>query len=147
MLRALQLIFDFGSFRPAAVVAPPPPSRRAARRRSDAETVRRLVERHAYYNLLHFNGALRPVPIKVSGRLRSRLGYYRLGTPDKSAPLIMISRRHLRRHGWDEVFETLLHEMVHQWQHENGLPVDHGPRFRAKAREVGVAPSARRPVA
>jgi len=38
----------------------------------------------------------------------------------------------------------MLHEMVHQWQAETGLPVDHGPLFRAKAREVGVLPAARR---
>ena len=57
---------------------------------------------------------------------------------------IAISRRHLRRHGWAEALETLLHEMVHQWQDENGHPVDHGTLFRAKAREVGIAASARR---
>ena len=27
----------------------------------------------------------------------------------------------------------MLHEMVHQWQAETGLPVDHGPLFREKA--------------
>jgi hypothetical protein len=36
--------------------------------------------------------------------------------------------------------------MVHLWQHENGHAVDHGPMFRAKARDVGVAPGARRAV-
>jgi hypothetical protein len=40
----------------------------------------------------------------------------------------------------------MLHEMVHQWQAESGLGVDHGPTFRAKAREVGVLPAARRSV-
>jgi hypothetical protein len=34
--------------------------------------------------------------------------------------------------------------MVHQWQAETGRSVDHGPCFRAKAREVGVLPAARR---
>ena len=34
--------------------------------------------------------------------------------------------------------------MVHQWQDETGLPIDHGRAFRAKAREVGIAPQARR---
>jgi hypothetical protein len=34
--------------------------------------------------------------------------------------------------------------MVHQWQDETGQTIDHGPKFRAKAREVGVAPFARR---
>jgi hypothetical protein len=59
---------------------------------------------------------------------------------------IVVSRRHIRRHGWEEALHTLLHEMVHQWQDETGHPIDHGRVFRAKAREVGVAPSARRTV-
>ena len=41
---------------------------------------------------------------------------------------------------------TLLHEMVHQWQHETGRVVDHGAEFRRKAREVGITPAARRDV-
>ncbi len=32
----------------------------------------------------------------------------------------------------------MLHEMVHQWQAETGLRIDHGRTFRQKAREVGV---------
>jgi len=34
--------------------------------------------------------------------------------------------------------------MVHQWQAETGIPVDHGTNFRQKALEVGVAPTAYR---
>jgi hypothetical protein len=34
--------------------------------------------------------------------------------------------------------------MIHQWQDESGLEIDHGPAFRAKARELGVTPAARR---
>jgi hypothetical protein len=33
---------------------------------------------------------------------------------------------------------------VHQWQAENGMPIDHGPAFRQKAAAVGIAPQARR---
>jgi hypothetical protein len=40
----------------------------------------------------------------------------------------------------------MLHEMVHQWQAETGLGVDHGPTFRRKARDVGVLPQAKRTV-
>ena len=58
---------------------------------------------------------------------------------------IGISRRHLR-HGWAEVEETVLHEMVHQWQAETGRPVDHGAGFRRKAREVGIGARARRTI-
>jgi hypothetical protein len=41
----------------------------------------------------------------------------------------------------------MLHEMVHQWQAESGLRIDHGRTFRRKAREVGVIPAAKRTVA
>ena len=61
-------------------------------------------------------------------------------------PEIAISRRHIRRHGWDDALQTLVHEMVHQWQAETGLPLDHGRHFRRKAREVGIQPSAKREV-
>jgi hypothetical protein len=37
--------------------------------------------------------------------------------------------------------------MVHQWQAENAMPIDHGPEFRRKAHEVGVEPTARRMLA
>jgi hypothetical protein len=30
----------------------------------------------------------------------------------------------------DAAKATLLHEMVHQWQHHNNLPLDHGHRFK-----------------
>jgi len=36
--------------------------------------------------------------------------------------------------------------MVHQWQAESGLRIDHGTTFRKKAREVGVIPAARRTI-
>jgi hypothetical protein len=42
------------------------------------------------------------------------------------------------------VLDTLLHEMIHQWQDETHRPIDHGRAFRAKAREVGITASARR---
>ncbi|HSB54978.1 MAG TPA: SprT-like domain-containing protein, partial [Gemmatimonadales bacterium] len=57
-----------------------------------------------------------------------------------------LSRRHLAEHPWAEVEHTMLHEMVHQWQAESRLPIDHGPTFREKARAVGVLPAARRAV-
>jgi hypothetical protein len=120
--------------------------RREARLPEDAPTEERLVRHHATLNAERFDGALKAVSVRVSRRLRSKLGYYRLATPDGTGAEIVISRRHLRRHGWEEAVATLLHEMVHQWQDESGLPVDHGPAFRAKARAVGVTPAARRAV-
>jgi hypothetical protein len=79
--------------------------------------------------------------------MRSRLGQYTSASPSGDPAEICISRAHLRRHGWAEALHTLLHEMVHQWQAEHGHAIDHGAGFRAKAREVGIAPYARRELA
>jgi hypothetical protein len=107
----------------------------------------RLTEMHARYNAEHFEGKLRSVPIRISRRMRSRLGHYSTATEDGFPAEIVISRRHYRRHGWEETLHTLLHEMVHQWQDESGQEIDHGREFRRKARAVGVAPHATRRVA
>ncbi len=120
--------------------------RREPRHPADAPAEQRLIAAHGAFNAERFGGTLEPIPIRISRRLRRRLGYYRLAAVGET-PEIVISRRHLRRHGWAEVLATLLHEMVHQWQDETGAPVDHGRAFRAKARAVGVMPAARRPVA
>jgi SprT-like family len=152
----LLLLLDAGARgtsvpRPLAVAAPPAGRRTGDRRggqtgrREDDTMVAKLQARHAEYNATRFGGALRPIRIDVSRRLRRRLGYYRLAAPSHP-PMIVVSRRHVRRDGWDEACQTLLHEMIHQWQEESGLPVDHGVRFRARARAVGAVPRARRPV-
>lgn len=104
-----------------------------------------LARWHRHYNVLHFGGLLEEIPIRVSRRMRSRLGQYAAACNGASAE-ITISRHHVRRHGWEEALHTLLHEMVHQWQAENGHPLDHGGLFRAKAREVGIAAAAARDV-
>ena len=79
--------------------------------------------------------------------MKSRLGHYTLRGQTRHHQEIVISRRHIRRHGWDEAVQTLLHEMVHQWQDETGRPVDHGAEFRHKSKLVGITPRARRSVA
>jgi hypothetical protein len=126
-------------------------SAKPARRRGTHPDDRRLAEElttwHARYNLELFGDALRPLAVRVSRRMRSRLGHYTAATSAGDPPEIAISRRHLKRHGWKEALDTLVHEMVHQWQDEHGLPIDHGPVFRAKAREVGIQPYAKRTLA
>lgn len=107
----------------------------------DAVAAARLAAEHARLNAERFGGALRPIAVHLSRRLARRLGHY-APAGDGAAAEIVVSRRHLRRHGWSAALETLLHEMVHQWQDEAGLPLDHGPAFRRKAREVGCAPRA-----
>ena len=113
----------------------------------DVSLAERLTEWHRRYNAEHFDGELKSVQVRISRRMRSRLGHYSAATEDGLPAEIVISRRHFRRHGWDEALHTLLHEMVHQWQDESGQVIDHGREFRRKARAVGVAPHATRRVA
>jgi hypothetical protein len=124
---------------------PAAPTRRERTRPEDEPLAAKLTEWHARYNAEHFGGTLKVVPVRVSRRMKSRLGHYTAATAENGGE-IAISYRHLRRHGWSEALHTLLHEMVHQWQDETGHPLDHGPGFRAKAREVGIAPAAKRGV-
>jgi hypothetical protein len=122
-------------------------ARRDRTHADDAEIAEKLAAWHGRYNARHFHGRLKHVPIRVSRRMKSRLGHYTARTPGGDQAEIAISRAHLKRHGWEEALHTLLHEMVHQWQDEVGHTIDHGATFRAKAREVGIAPYARRVLA
>lgn len=113
----------------------------------DARMAERLCRAHKELNRDRFGGTLSQIPIRVSLRMKSRLGHYTHRDKTGGGAEIVISRRHIRRHGWNEAIETLLHEMVHQWQDETGHTVDHGRQFRAKARAVGITPTAKRNVA
>ena len=101
---------------------------------------RRLVRLHQILNSRHFDGTLGTIPIRLSERMATRLGEFQAA--EDGAVAISISRRHLERDGWEAVAETLLHEMLHQWQCEQGMPLDHGPAFRKKARAVGITAAA-----
>jgi hypothetical protein len=129
------------------IESPGPARRREGTHPADRSAAERLTEWHGRYNRDLFGGELRALEVRVSRRMRARLGHYIAATSAGEAAEIAISRRHLRRHGWDEALHTLLHEMVHQWQDERGLTIDHGATFRKKAREVGISPRARRTVA
>ena len=110
----------------------------------DLRILNRLAALHETLNHRYFDGRLATIPLRLSGRMRTRLGEVTVDLRSGQPLEIAISRAHLRLHAWGEVEQTVLHEMVHQWQAENGLPVDHGRTFRRKADEVGVEPRARR---
>ena len=117
--------------------------RREAPHPDDAPLVRRLAEAHRQLNQDRFGGTLTDVNIRVSRRMRTRLGHFSPGSQG-SAPEIAIARRHLTQDGWANSVETLAHEMVHQWQHESHRPLAHDRDFRMKAHEIGIPPRARR---
>jgi len=125
--------------------APAPPCRERPRP-GDLVLLQRLTSTHERLNAEFFGGLLGAIPIRLSGRMRTRLGELSVDLRTGRPTEIAISRRHLARHPWAEVEHTVLHEMVHQWQAETGRPVDHGREFRRKAREVGIHAQARRRV-
>jgi hypothetical protein len=125
----------------------PPPSglgRRERARPGDVLLLHRLEELHRRLNQKHFGGTLEEIPIRLSGRMRRRLGELSVDIRTGRPIELSLSRQHIARHAWGEVEHTLLHEMVHQWQAETWLRIDHGRTFRQKAREVGVLPAAKR---
>ncbi len=140
--RATLLSFPVSKFfdsRPVRKVRPTKP------RPEDVEDIRRLGRLHAELNQLHFDSRLSDVPLRISRRMRRKLGEITLDENDRPT-VITIGRLHLDRDGWKQVSITLLHEMVHQWQAETGRAVDHGKVFRKKATEVGIPAAASRRV-
>jgi hypothetical protein len=133
---------------PVQAYAPSAPRRRKpeSARPGDVRLLHRLEALHRELNARHFGGLLPEIPIRLSSRMKRRLGELTVDDRTGQAAEIALSRRHIDRHPWAEVEHTLLHEMVHQWQAENGFPVDHRARFRRKAQEVGVLPQAQRRV-
>ena len=124
----------------------PRPCVRERARPGDVVLLHRLTSLHQRLNAEHFGGTLGEIPIRLSSRMRTRLGELAVEIRSGRPLDIAISRRHIARHAWSEVEHTMLHEMVHQWQAETGLRIDHGRTFRQKAREVGVLPAAKRTV-
>lgn len=120
------------------------PERRRRRRPQpqpgDRSVLLDLVELHKRFNEMHFGGKLAPVKFRISDRMRTRLGELSVESGANQVVEISISRQHLLHDRWDEVRHTVLHEMIHQWQTESGMELDHGPAFRRKAQEIGVLP-------
>jgi len=127
---------------PVHQYVPKPPPRRVVEplEPGDETRLERLARLHRELNQRWFGGSLGSIPVRLSGRMRRKLAHYE--SRADGVARIVISRRHLRRHGWARVVDTLLHEMVHQWQDETGHPVDHGHAFRSKALEIGIEPRA-----
>jgi hypothetical protein len=124
--------------------APVPPPKVERPRPGDLRMLHELTAAHERLNRQHFEGRLQAIPFRLSGRMKTRLGEYSVNVRSGESVAITISRSHARNEPWSEVEHTVLHEMVHQWQVESGLPLDHGPEFRRKAREIGIQPRARR---
>lgn len=101
----------------------------------------RLQAEFARVNRDFFADALPVVPLYLSGRMRRRNGHFAADPPQ-----IVIASRLCTHALPGESERTLRHEMIHLWQHANGLPVGHGRDFRAWAVRLGIVPRATREV-
>ena len=82
----------------------------------------------------HFGGQLPVCTIELSSRL--------IRTAGKIWPKqrrLRLSLAYHQRYGLEELANTILHEMVHLWLHEQGLASGHTPLFRQKMAELGLS--------
>lgn len=91
----------------------------------------RLTRLYDQMNVRFFNGSLPKAIIAIGPDLITRYGYYRLGRDDIGAKhRIHLNARHFGR-SESNIAITLLHEMIHLFQHEFGH-VGHRPRYHNK---------------
>lgn len=110
-------------------------------RAADRPHIECLQREYQRINLEFFADALPEVPIFLSGRMRRRNGHF------SCAPLeIVISRRLCTEAADGQAEHTLRHEMIHVWQHAQGLKPGHGRDFRKWAKRLDVHPRASRAV-
>ena len=101
----------------------------------------------AYFNDRLFDGKLPPVLLNFS-RLNRTYGFFAperwAGKGHQRAHEISLNPQHLKTRKPEEVASTLVHEMVHLWQHEDGNPGRsgyHNREWATKMLEVGLVPS------
>lgn len=105
-----------------------------ARQRRDAHE--RLTALFWELNSTCFGGILPPVPLELSGRLKTSGGQYF----KKPSRMIRISLRYFHADDpWREIRDTLGHEMVHYWLDFLGLPCGHTAAFRRKLAQHGFS--------
>src|SRR5947207_1228893 len=99
-----------------------------------AHDVEKLKALFSTLNIEYFNGELPPIELKFSGKLKTTGGQYF----KKPTRKIQISSRYLSMNDtWDEIRDTLGHEMVHFWLDVQGKPCGHTKEFRAKLKACG----------
>jgi predicted SprT family Zn-dependent metalloprotease len=109
------------------------PKSSLAREPGDLPSTAQLQLLFARLNAQHFGGVLRSHRIVYNRRLTTVAGRiaYRPRVIELASSLLSAQPSHVEA--------TLLHEMVHAWLHERGLPSGHSSHFKRKMREVGLA--------
>jgi predicted SprT family Zn-dependent metalloprotease len=87
----------------------------------------------AQYNFLHFDGEIPTYRIAYNARFSNCTGRICY-----KPPLIELSPKHLAGR-FEELRDTLLHEMIHAWLHARGENSGHTARFKRKMRELGLS--------
>lgn len=109
-----------------------------------------LQEAYDHFNEHIFDGLLPDCLITLSNELRTAYGYYRnhpfKGTKHKDASADEISLNPFTFAGRTdrEIYSTLVHEMVHLWQHHFGQDnkkTAHDKEWANKMEEIGLMPS------
>ena len=101
---------------------------------------RKLYQWWRYYDEEYLGKALRE-PLIVLNEAEEELGHW-----DASYGRLSISVRHIERHPWLEVMETLRHEMAHQYVDEVLQPrgeEPHGAAFQQACKKLRCSPRAR----
>lgn len=86
-------------------------------------------------NKQHFNNKLPECIIRWHFRFKSTIGDIK-----ESTPLIRLNFQHHKKYGYQEIRDTLLHEMIHLYLHQNGKKSyhDHGKDFKKIAKQFGL---------
>lgn len=91
---------------------------------------------YAKYNYLYFKGQLKQCPIYINHTKRA-LGQFCRDCDGYGIRYYIKISNFLDRPIRD-VQNTLIHEMIHQWQWENFQKCDHGDTFKQKAKEINT---------
>lgn len=88
-------------------------------------TPHRMVRAWVLLNDLAFDGKLSPCLVRThtDARFKDTVGCFWVG---QDRPIISIRRELM---SWEYLLAVMAHEMVHQWQYEHNLVVDHANLF------------------
>ena len=104
------------------------------------ETLGRLYAAYHEYNIQHFASMLVTLPIYIRPTTGQVTIAYTWTDDYTGAPrYIVLTEAHALGDPWLEVKETLLHEMVHVWQAQQGRKVGHDESFRLMAERLGIS--------
>lgn len=113
-----------------------------------AQAYSELQEAYDHFNAALFNNELPPCLITLQRKGRRTFGYYapnRFGTTSgKTTDEIALNPRWFKERPFIDVLSTLVHEMVHLWQHHFGRPSRtnyHNREWAGEMLRLGLHPS------